>query len=438
MSAHPGRWELLRLPSDPWPGSTEHVSSAAEEYRSLATSIRSQVSQLRSMAAGQNQLVGAYAPELRDSSDDLADYLERAEGRFDTVATELTRWEPELVTAQTRSRAMLREAENLDQVIRTHQAPSTPVDAANQTAVDAESTRAHALSGAQHDLEALVVSFTRFRDDVDAVSSSIAGRIREASHDSLKNHRFDGVRKWVHDHADLLKSIADVLTFIATAIVIAALIIGTGGLALAALLTLGALLVHSLLALNGDGSWADVALDAFALATFGVGRVLTTGARGALALREGGAAFQELSAGARTAFAEASGIQKAVVWVTRSNPVFRSIAGFAASMSKFGEVMNAEFKGGLGLRLVYGDKEAAGLAKMIAESADRLGPGRLLNGAQHLMDLSVPVWRSAFGTDLVFKGLNDASPFVFDWHGLEPWVDWKEGHTVHDGFVAAP
>lgn len=37
------------------------------------------------------------------------------------------------------------------------------------------------------------------------------------------------MRKWIHGHADLLKLIADVLTWIATAIIIVVLVIGTGG-----------------------------------------------------------------------------------------------------------------------------------------------------------------------------------------------------------------
>lgn len=435
MSAYAGQWELLGESGDPWPGDVGAVDRAAGDYRDLASSIRDQVARLRSVASGGNELVGEYAPELQKSSEDLADYLQRAEGRFDTVATALTQWSPELDRGQRGSRSMVDEAERLHSSVQSHLPPSSPVDTNDSAAVAADQARARTLSSAQGDLDAVVARFRTLRGEVDQTASTLARRINDASHDSLKNHRFDGVRQWVHDHVDLLKKIADVLTFIATVIVVAALIIGTGGLALAAILTAGALLVHTILAANGDGSWADVAIDAFALATFGVGKVLTSAARGALAMREGMAAYSSSSALARTLLSEASGLSKVVTWASRSNPVFRTINSFAAGTAKFGEVMNAEYKAGLSWRLVYGDKEAGGLARAIAESASELGPGRLLNGAQHLMNASVPVWRSAVFTDFTFKGLNDAHlplPFVheLDYGGYQPWVEWKEAHTV--------
>ncbi|MFD9203840.1 hypothetical protein ACFWDP_36930, partial [Streptomyces anthocyanicus] len=39
------------------------------------------------------------------------------------------------------------------------------------------------------------------------------------------------------------------------------------------------LVCHLLLAINGDGSWGDVAMDVLGLATFGIGRVFSAGAK---------------------------------------------------------------------------------------------------------------------------------------------------------------
>lgn len=79
-------------------------------------------------------------------------------------------------------------------------------------------------------------------------------------------------------------------------------------LAPAAIFTGLALILHFDLAANDDGSWTDVALDAFALVTLGAVKLLSSGAKTMLAIREGSAGFAETSTAARTAFAQANGV----------------------------------------------------------------------------------------------------------------------------------
>lgn len=93
----------------------------------------------------------------------------------------------------------------------------------------------------------------------------------------------------MHEHADTIKSVIEILSWAATVIgVIALLFTPVGWLAtlitvttisLTALVGVG----HTMLALSGDGNWADVAMDVFALATLGFGSVAMKGVKAAAA-----------------------------------------------------------------------------------------------------------------------------------------------------------
>ena len=269
----------------------------------------------------------------------------------------------------------------------------------------------------------------------------MAKKINDASHDQLKDSWWDKhVRKWIHDHADLLKVIADVLTWIVTIVIVCILVFATGGLLLAVILTAGALLIHSALALNGDGSWVDVAVDAFALLTMGGGKLLAEGARGAYAARMGLQGFADATAEARMAFTQADGfVAKATVWLTRSNPVFRTVEGYGAGLARFSEAMSTEFEGGRLIDLLtMGDKEAAGLYKAVNQAIDNLGPGLMLNSSKFMLNVVRPVFVSGVTVDASVKIINPAFPrFWSDGSPIKPAItgisDWVEEHTVRHG-----
>jgi hypothetical protein len=103
--------------------------------------------------------------------------------------------------------------------------------------------------------------------------------------DSVKDwtcDRWDSFITWVHQHADMIGKIADISSWIATALATVAIVISfipvlnvLAGplLATAAAFTLVSLVAHTMLALSGDGSWIDVGFDVVALVTFGYGKV---------------------------------------------------------------------------------------------------------------------------------------------------------------------
>ncbi|GAA4124717.1 hypothetical protein GCM10022215_32600 [Nocardioides fonticola] len=442
MAGRAGEWHLLGVDGDPLPGDVYEVSSEVTHYEQTASSIRAQVARLRQMASGTNELVGEFAPELRESAEKLADHLEQAEGRFDTVAEQLGRWRPVLDHGQVETGSLLRQAVEAQHQVETHQAPSTPVDPTDEQAASADRTRADRLREAQGELSRIVSRFRALMDDIDRTAEDVARRIDAASHDKLKDSWWDAhVRKFIHDHASFLKLIADVLTWVATALVIAVVLLSNpaGWMVLAAMaLTAAAMVIHTVLAANGDGSWMDVAIDAFAVLTMGAGALFSSTARVALATREGMAAWKGASATARAALSESSGLAKGVAWLTRSNVVARNLRGAVAGLGRFDQVLNQELPGTASWlsRVTFGDKEGALLNQAIRGAQSRLGNGFLLGTARTLSEGARVTFVSGSVVDVTAKGLNSAFPNPLnDWKPLKPavpaWDSWLEEHTVH-------
>jgi len=281
-NSRPGQWELLGEDSDPLPGNPDDVRSDQTHYRSIANQIDAQVARLQQMASGSNELVGKYAPKLKEAAEDLRGDLEKTHGRFTTVADQLAIWLPVLTDGRTATARHLKRAETAHSTMVANKPPDSPPDPDDEDATTKETARKKHYGTASSDLAAAKRDYDNYMVDVRSTGNSVAKKISDASHDKLKSHRFDGLRKWVHDHADLLKKIASVLTWIATALVVVALFAtGIGELltVLAIAATAGALLIHTVLAANGDGSWTDVAIDVVCLLTMGAGKILTSGAK---------------------------------------------------------------------------------------------------------------------------------------------------------------
>lgn len=275
----------------------------------------------------------------------------------------------------------------------------------------------------------------------------VAEPIKEASDDKLKNRRFDGFRQWVHDNADLLRLIADALTFIATIVIVAVLLLSNhaGWMVLVSMgLTLAAMAIHTTLAAQGDGSWVDVGLDAFALLTMGGGATASLLARGARSARlamagfgDGAAAFSRVTAASRTAFAATKTFAKPFVWVARTNPVARTVKGASAFAKAFAKTIHREIPASSWLsRLSFGEKEAAGLYKDISLMTSQYGPGFLLNSARNLLNVQRGMFLGGAIVDTTAKVVNPAFPEFWKEDGgtIKPPVtgfsDWAEQHTV--------
>ncbi len=447
MTARPGQWELLGVDSDPLPGDPYDVTVEARHYNDTAEAIKEQVARLRNIEQGSNELVGKYAPELAKGAGELADDLDKATGRFDTVAAQLKRWSPVLDDGRAQTKTYLDQAVAQQSAINASQPPSSPVDPKDAAATTAEDKRKTAHGDATSALSGIVNRFNSYLDGVHRTADDVAHQINDAADDKLKNHRFDGFRQWVHEHAEMLKFIADVLTFIATIVIVAVLLLSNpaGWLVLVAMsLTLGAMLIHTTLAAQGDGSWVDVGLDAFALLTMGGGAMAGALAKGARSARlamagfsEGSSAFARSTAAARAAFSEAGTFSKIGVWFTKSNALVRTFDGASAFSKAFANTMAREApEAGWLARLSFGEKEAAGLYKDIGLMTGQYGPGFLLNSASNLFNVQRVMFMSGSVVDVTAKVVNPLFPEFWNEDGgyvkppITDFSEWAEEHTV--------
>ena len=280
------QWEPLGLDSDPVPGDPAQISQEAQHLSSVANQISGQVAALRKIASD-NVECGQHADVIRSSAGDLADQLDKVVGRYQNVSSALNGWIPDLEEAQSMSIQALDQAEGpYKQVNQQVVLPSGN----NLTAQQKQDVQNYhtAMNKAQGELTAaknLLNKATSLRDNS---ASYHAGLINKACDDGVKDSWWDKFKDWVSQYAGIIKDICTVLEIIATILAVIALfipgldIIVILGIAATALALIG----RTMLAATGNGSWFDVALDAFALLTFGAGKIVGNMMKGAFGATE--------------------------------------------------------------------------------------------------------------------------------------------------------
>jgi hypothetical protein len=289
MGRPPGyQWQPLGLDTDPVPGDPQAISAEAAHLASIAKTITGQVAAMHKIAS-ENTEKGQHADKIRSEALSLAGSLQAVAARYQKVSSALSGWVPELEQAQALSIRALDEAEapyaRLNQSVTL---PSGP----NLTAAQKQEIADHntSMRRAQDQLDAAKALLTRATTLRDTQAAYYAAKINQASSDSLTDHESlwgditgfvdhvaHEVNQGIRDSARAIKAACTVLELVAAGLAIAALCMtGVGLLLVAAIaLTATALALRTLLAATGNGSWMDVAVDAFALATLGIGGGIT-------------------------------------------------------------------------------------------------------------------------------------------------------------------
>lgn len=268
-------WAVLDEGSDPIPGDPAEVRDEASRLGSMAQTIHDQIKLLQDIAGDENR--GKFAEKLTSTADDLRGDLQKVAVRYEKVSGYLGNWATDLEYCQSESlRALTRAQQVAPQATAPTMAPApgspqphlTPQQEAQQVAA------AKAKEAAQSELEAAKRQLANAKQHRDERGHYWMQKIEDTEHDGLKDH---GLSEWasnfIHDHAETIKLLSDICTWIVTGLVIAALLIpglDIGAMVLAPFM-LAALAGHTALAATGEGSWTDVALDVFALATLGAG-----------------------------------------------------------------------------------------------------------------------------------------------------------------------
>ncbi|MFH9981305.1 putative T7SS-secreted protein [Streptomyces sp. NPDC017179] len=285
--ARPTGWSPL-ADEDPVPGDVEEVRRESRRLGKLATMIGEQVERLRAIGRDTDALKGKYAGTLRDKADDLAGKLGKTHHRYSHVSGYLGHWADDLQECQKQADAALEDAQEAKRRVDAHQPPHEQHKNSDKELTDAErraeTTRLRALSRAEDDLSAARSKLDKAVSHRDERAGHWAGKIKRAiSKDGLHDKGWDKFKNWMGDHSRLLNDLANILCWVATACAVIALFIP--GLNIIAMIALGATIValalHSALAMAGEGSWIDVGLDVFALATMGLGRLAGPGMKAA-------------------------------------------------------------------------------------------------------------------------------------------------------------
>lgn len=324
MTSRPYDWSPLGLDADPVPGNPDVIAAESRRLGQTAQELRGQIALLKQISSD-TTLKGQYASTLRAHAQQLSTDLDKVATRYETTAAATSEWSGNLADAQAQSLTALRMAEGPYDQLRKLQAPQPPPASATaaekqQYTADTQSYQ-RAQSSAQAGLADAQAVLTRATTHRDTAGAAAASKINGAAHDSLADSWWDQFKQEIAAIAGDLKTIATVIGYIATACAILAVIL-TGPLALVFLLIAGGLLltelgIHTILAATGNGSWVDVGLDIFALATLGYGGILDAGAE---------AAEETASDAAVEAVEEGSGLTSAVKGLVDQVTAFKAEA----------------------------------------------------------------------------------------------------------------
>jgi hypothetical protein len=288
VTSRPYDWTALGLDADPVPGDPDVVSAESRRLGQTAQELRAQIALLKQISQD-TTLKGQYASTLRAHAQQLSSDLDKVATRYEDVAEATGEWSGNLADAQAQSLTALNMAQGPYEQLRKLQAPVQPAAgasaAAKQQYATDEQDYQQARSSAQAAMSDAQVLLTRATGRRDTTGAAAAGKINGAAHDSLADSWWDQFKQEIGAIADNLKTIATIIGYVATVCAILAVIL-TGPLALVFLLIAGGLLltelgIHAILATTGNGSWVDVGLDIFALATLGYGGIMDAGAEAA-------------------------------------------------------------------------------------------------------------------------------------------------------------
>lgn len=274
------RWEVLGESGDPVPGDVHDMKALSRRFAATAKTITDTAAALRrigNLESWDSEAGRAFA----EKANETAKTVSKAHDRYADAGSALKEYCTKLETVQGEADKLLTQAETKAGDLSTAKSsaanPPKGTDDAAQDKLDKKA------SDLQDDLDGLREQLSGLKTRHKEAGDKAAKKI----HDTTEG---DGLNdSWLDDLRDTLKIVSDIAGAIAAVCGLLALCVGwipIIGQALAGVLgtialiaTAISLVCHVLLAINGDGSWGDVAMDVLGLATFGIGRVFSAGAK---------------------------------------------------------------------------------------------------------------------------------------------------------------
>lgn len=371
MTARAGQWSLLGVGGDPVPGDPDAVRSQANYYSDMAQTILDEANRLKTL--GQDgDLVGKYKQSLQDELGDLSGDVGKAHQRYDGVGTALKPFATALDNARSESWGALQDAVAAHAAQTKASGMPNPQASGGKPLTDAQkaqqSSRSTAISDANDALTRAKTRLSNALSDLNSAGKKAAGIINDNSNDSLKDHHH-----WWDVIVKIVKVIVEIANYVVIGLAILSLFIPGLDIIIFAI-SAAILLTDTILAATGNGSWMDVAVDAVALLTLGMGGSLAKGgeaaAEGAIEDATKAAIKSEfrstgniltrnlINRGAKMAWAEGEGTRLVQAFVKDGVEITAWDAAKAggrdlAENSKLIDSLAAEFGGGKWTRSVY-------------------------------------------------------------------------------------
>lgn len=276
---------------EPIPGDPGALRRGARDYARTAEALEEAAAAIRSLA-GQQDADSQAVSELTKTATQVADRLGRLQDRYTTAGSELVDYADVLSEAQ--------DAAAGAESARSAAAGSLSAAEANASSYETQARLAQDPTAATEALESARywnARATELGGDVSAAqtrhaealsnveraaqraSTAIAAAVES---DGLNDSGWDKFTNWISEHADVLKKIKEVLSWVASIAAVIAIFAGPLApvfLAIAAVAAGLAAVVSLGLALAGEISWYEFGLDAIGALTFGVGAIATRGLR---------------------------------------------------------------------------------------------------------------------------------------------------------------
>ncbi|KAB1147734.1 hypothetical protein F7R91_11655 [Streptomyces luteolifulvus] len=274
------RWEVLGEDADPTPGDVHDLNALARRFTATAKTIKDTADALRRVG-NQESWDSDAGREFAGKASETAKTVSKAHDRYEVAGEALKKYYTDLETIQDEADGLLGRAEAKAGELATAKSradnPSKGTDRDAQDKLDGKVTQLQeGLDGLQGKLAGLK---ERHKSAGDTAAKSIESIVES---DGLND-------SWLDDLRDTLELISNLAGAISAVCGVMALLVGwipVIGQAIAGVLgtialvmTVVSLICHTLLLINGDGSWKDVAMDVLGLATFGIGRVFSAGAK---------------------------------------------------------------------------------------------------------------------------------------------------------------
>lgn len=271
-------WQPLRG-DDPVPGDPAEVSSYAGDLTRTADLIAEQVSMLRRLADPASWEADS-ADAFREQARDLATDIDRAEGRYRAVGSELSRWSGVLDDAQRQARGLRDEAQEQQRIVDStpEPTPTAPPEGGPAELTPGQESQQRRRRQAEDEVDRLRGQLDRLVADTDQQAWEYGRRIRAALDDDVANGWFDRLKAKLSGISDVLRTVAKWAGYVALALGTVALVIAlvvtapVWLLTAAAVATAVAMVAGIGLALSENGSWWAPVLDFVSLVTFGVAR----------------------------------------------------------------------------------------------------------------------------------------------------------------------